>query len=123
MKLHTLLIAFTLATSTFAWAAGEHDHDKGPNGGKIGEFGDTHIELVAKQNTVEVYLSDAKQKAFAPTGYKGIAILTVGGKAQRIELIAAQDKLTGTSPVALPAQPKGVVQITKPDGKTSQVKF
>lgn len=123
MKLPALLIACTLAASASAFAAGDHDHDKGPNGGKIAEFGDTHVELVAKQTTVEVYLSDAKQKAFAPTGYKGVAILTVGGKAQRIELTADQTKLTGTSTVALPAQPKGVVQIVQPNGKTGQAKF
>lgn len=125
MKLSALLVSATLAACTSAFAAGEHghDHDKGPNGGKIAEFGDTHVELVAKQTTVEVYLSDAKQKALAPTGYKGVAILTVGGKAQRIELTAGPDKLTGTSPAALPAQPKGVVQITMPNGKTGQAKF
>jgi hypothetical protein len=119
MKQHALLIALTLAMAGPAIAHGE----KGAHGGSLAENKDFHVELVAKQTSVEVYLTDANEKAMAATGYKGIAILTVGGKAQRIELTPAQDKLTGTSPVALPAQPKGVVQITKPDGKTSQVKF
>jgi hypothetical protein len=119
MKLQALLTAFTLAVSAPALAHSE----KGPHGGRLAENNDFHVELVAKQTSVEVYLSDANEKAMTAAGYKGIAILTVGGKAQRIELTSAQDKLTGTSPVALPAQPKGVVQITKPDGKTSQVKF
>ena len=57
------------------------------------------------------------------TGYKGLAILTVGGKAQRIELTAQDDRLSGTSPIALPAQPNGVVQLTTPDGKTSQGRY
>lgn len=119
MKLHALLIAFSLAAVTPALAHSE----KGPHDGRLAENNDFHVELVAKQTSVEVYLSDANEKAMAATGYKGIAILTVGGKAQRILLTPAQDKLIGTSTVALPAQPKGVIQITKPDGKTSQVKF
>lgn len=119
MKLHALLIAFTL----MAAPAMAHEADKGPHGGRIAENNEFHVELVAKQNSVEVYLTDAKEKELAPAGYKGMAILMVGGKAQRIELKPDQARLIGTSTVALPAQPKGVVQITKPDGKTGQVKF
>jgi hypothetical protein len=119
MKLSALLIAATLATTP----ALAHETEKGPHGGRVVENKDFHVELVTKQTSVEVYLTDSKEKEMAPTGYKGIAILTVGGKAQRIELTPAQDKLTGTSPVALPAQPKGVVQVTAPNGKTGQVKF
>ena len=119
MKLQALLIAFSLAAAAPALAHSE----KGPHGGPLAENNDFHVELVAKQTSVEVYLSDANEKAMAPAGYKGIAILSVGGKAQRIELKPDQARLIGTSPVALPAQPKGVIQITKPDGKTSQVKF
>ena len=82
------------------------------------DAGDYHVELVTKDGIVEVYVSDHDDKPIAIAGYKGIAILSVGGKSQRIVLEASDDRLTGKAAGALPAQPKGVVQITPPAGKT-----
>lgn len=57
-------------------------------------------------------------------GYKGLAILSVGGKSERIELEpAGGNKLSGKASVPVPQNAKGVVRITGPDGKTSQAKF
>ena len=53
-----------------------------------------------------------------PAGFKATGIFVVGGKPQRIELkTESANKLTGTSPVALPATLKGAVQIILPTGK------
>jgi hypothetical protein len=50
--------------------------------------------------------------------------LVVDGKAQRIVLSPADgNRLTGTASVPLPANPKGAVQLSLPDGKTAQGKF
>ena len=101
-----------------------HEVEKGKNGGRIADAGSYHIELVAKGARVEVFLSDADDKPIAATGFKGVAILLVGGKSQRIPL-TPQDgtRLTGSAGAALPAAPKGAVQITGPDGKTAQARF
>jgi 1,6-anhydro-N-acetylmuramate kinase len=101
-----------------------HDVAKGPNGGPVAEAPPHHVELVVKDQTVTVFVTDATDKPLPVTGFKGVAILTVGGKAQRI-VLAPQDgsRLTGTSPVAVPAPAKGVVQLTGPDGKTAQARF
>ncbi|MGE3992724.1 hypothetical protein [Pseudorhodoplanes sp.] len=56
-------------------------------------------------------------------GYKGLALLLVGGKTQRIALEPGDGKLTGKATADLPAKPKGVVQITPPKGKTVSAKF
>ena len=56
---------------------------------------------------------DHDNKPVATAGYKGLAILSTEGKSQRIVLAPADGaKLTGKAEAALPAQPKGVVQIT-----------
>jgi hypothetical protein len=101
-----------------------HEVQKGPNGGRVVDAAPHHVELVIKDQTVTVFVSDADEKPLAVTGFKGLAILTVGGKAQRI-VLAPQDgsRLTGTSPVAVPDTVKGVVQLTGPDGKTTQARF
>jgi hypothetical protein len=79
---------------------------------------------VARSNVIEVFLTDAGDKPVPPAGFKGVAILLVAGKSARIVLEPAGDtRLSGKTANDLPAQPKGVVQITAPNGKTAQAKF
>lgn len=107
-----------IATPAFAHEA------KGPNGGRIVDATPYHIELVVKDRRVAVYLTDANEKPLPVTGFKGIAILLVSGKSQRITLVPDQDsRLAGSAEDALPAEPKGVVQLTDPAGKTAQGRF
>src|SRR5256885_7328717 len=104
--------------------AAAHEAEKGPNGGRVVEAGAHHVELVVKENAVNVFVTDASEKPVSTNGFKGVAIFTIGGKAQRITLEPKEGtRLSGTSPVAVPAQPAGVVQITAPDGKTAQARF
>ena len=73
---------------------------------------------------MNVFVADAGEKPVSIIGFKGVAVFTISGKAQRIPLEPKEGaRLSGTSPVALPAEPAGVVQITAPDGKTAQGRF
>jgi hypothetical protein len=119
-----LPILFCTALFLTASVAVAHEVTKGPNGGRVVDAGPHHVELVVKDRAVAVFVTDASDKPVAIVGFKGLAILTVSGKAQRITL-APQDNthLAGTSAVALPANVRGVVQITGPDGKTAQGRF
>lgn len=106
-----------------AGSASAHDH-KGMHGGRITDAGTYHLEMVVKSDTVEVFISDESEKPVAASGFKGTAILVAGGKSQRIVLAPVDGlRLSGSATAALPNQPKGVVQVTGPDGKTSQAKF
>ena len=121
MNLKALTLVSILAAASPSFA---HEVQKGPNGGRVADAGTYHVELVAKDNTVDIFLTDSEDKAVSPSGFKGTAILVVNGKAQRIVLEAASEaKLTGKASVALPAQPKGAIQLTAPDGKTASAKF
>jgi len=120
MKL-TLLIAaivLTFTSPTFA-------HDAKPrHGGRVVEASERHVEMVAKDSTLDVYLRDHDDKPLKLTGYKGVAILSIEGKSQRIVLEPAGDsQLSGKAAAALPAQPKGVVQLTPPGGRVINAKF
>jgi len=122
MDARFLVIAALLLTPTYAFASGSHDN--GPNGGTVADAGSYHVELVVKSNTVVLFVSDKKDKPVATAGFKAIVIFNVDGKAQRIPLEpSGEAKLSGTTATPLPAQPKGVVQLTAPDGKTAQAKF
>ena len=100
-------------------------HDaKGVHGGRIADAGSYHVELVVKSDAVDVFISDAGEKPVAASGFKGTAILVAGGKSQRVVLAPVDGtRLSGSATVALQDQPKGVVQLTGPDGKTIQAKF
>ena len=115
--------AFAVVFMLAAGTALAHDA-KGPNGGRIMDLGSFHGELTAKGSTVELYVTDTNNKAVAVDRYKGLAVIAVGGKSERIELSpAGGNKLTGTSVVAIPSNAKAVVRLNGPDGKTSQAKF
>jgi hypothetical protein len=120
MKFRYLALCMTLMAAPPAYA---HDA-KGAHGGRIRDAGTYHAELVVKDRTIEVFLIGENDKPVDPKGFRGVAIFNLGGKAERITL-APSDKnaLSGTAATAVPAQPKGAVQITGPDGKTSTAKF
>lgn len=117
-------VSILLAALVIATAAAAHGPGKGPNGGAQVDAGDYHVEMVATDTTLAVYLRDRDDKPVDAGGIKAVGILVVAGKPQRIELKPeGANKLTGVSTVALPGAPKGAVQITLPSGKTVQAKF
>jgi hypothetical protein len=119
-----LRMAFAVGALMLALPALAHDVAKGPNGGRVAEAGEYHVELVAKSNVIEVFLTDVSDKPVAPAGFKGVAILVVSGKSVRVPLEPIADsRLAGQAASAVPAEPKGVVQITAPTGKTAQARF
>jgi len=102
-----------------------YGHDTvGSHGGRVADAGDLHVELVAKGDVIEVYLTDHADTAVPATGYKGVAILVIEGKSQRIALEpSGQAVLSGKAAGALPKAPRGVIQLTPPKGKTVQGRF
>ncbi len=115
-----MLIGALLVSAGSAWA---HD-SRGPHGGRITDAGSYHVEMVVKSDVVDVFISDASDKPVAASGFKATAILVADGKSQRVVLAPVDGvRLSGSATVALPNQPKGVLQLTGPDGKTAQGKF
>ena len=119
MKFATLVLTWALLVTVPALA---HDA-KGHHGGRVADAGGYHVEMVTNGDEIEIFLIDHNNKQMTIAGYKGVAILSVDGKSQRITLEAGDGRLTGKAAAALPAQPKGVVQITPPGGRTVSAKF
>jgi hypothetical protein len=113
------IIAALLATTALA-----HGPNKGPNGGVQVDAGNHHVELVAKDATLAVYLYDENDKPVDAQGAKATGIFLIDGKSQRVEMKPdGGNRLAGTAPILLPTTPKGAVQVTLPDGKSLQAKF
>lgn len=119
------LLAACAAGVLMAASALAHDPRSGPNGGLMVDAGAYHTELLANgSDTVTVFLFDANDQPIESAGFKGNAILVVGGKPARFALEAAEGhKLVGKAPAPVDAGVKGAVQITLPDGTTIQAKF
>ncbi|MFG1280276.1 hypothetical protein [Xanthobacter autotrophicus] len=102
-----------------------HEPGTGAHGGVRVDAGHYHAELVADgKPAVSLYLSDGSDKPVPADGFKANAILVVDGKALRFPLSpAGGSRLAGTAPVAIPKGVKGVVQISAPDGATTQAKY
>ncbi len=124
MLIRRFLTAGTLALALPLCAHRACAHDgTGHHGGRIADAGPYHIELVTRDRRVEVTIYDAKETAVSPAGFKGTAILVVGGKPARVVLAPSGAGLSGEAEVALGAAPRGVVQITGPDGAAASGKF
>jgi hypothetical protein len=113
-----------LAVLAVAVTAHAHDPDRGKNGGRQVDAGRYHVELVAKDRSVAVYISDEQEVPIDASGFKATGIFVVGGKPLRIEIKhETANKLSGPSTVVLPADLKGAVQIMLPGGGTVQARF
>lgn len=119
------LVPALLALSLSATPLLAHEPGTGAHGGVRVDAGHYHAELVADGTpAVALYLSDGSDKPVAAAGFKANAILVVDGKAQRFPLSpAGGNRLAGTAAVAIPKGVKGAVQITAPDGSSTQAKY
>ena len=114
---------FILAALLMAAPAMAHDPNA-RHGGRIVHAGNYHVEMTSSGKTIDVFLLGHDDKPITAEGYKGVAILAIAGKSQRVTLAAADvNRLTGTSETDLPEEPKGVVQITAPTGAVTQARF
>jgi len=121
MGLKTIMATALILAPLWAFA---HSARIGPNGGPQVDAGNLHVEYVARDTVMTFFVRDHNDKPVATAGFKGTAIFVLDGKPQRIPLTpAGENRLTGTAPVTLPAQPKGAVQITTPSGATIQGRF
>ena len=118
LKCFALGVALLIAVPTYAHEA------EAPHGGRVVDAGSYHAELVAKDKAIEVFLTGEDDKPVDLGGFKGVAIFNLGGKAERIVLVPSEKgALRGEALATLPPNPKGVIQLTAPNGKTATARF
>ena len=104
-------------------AASAHD-TKGVNGGRVSDAGAYHVELVLREASVDVFVSDANERPLGAAGFKATAVVVLEGKPHRIALEPQGNaRLSGKAPAPLSPDVKAAVQLTAPDGKTAQARF
>lgn len=80
------LTAASLAGPAFAHSEGA----RGPNGGAIGEVGDRHVELLARDGEIRIWLLDERDRPVSAAGVSGSLIVLSGGRQQTVRLEQAE---------------------------------
>lgn len=124
MKKHLALL--TSATLTFtapAMAADGHTH-QGKNGGKVVETGHHHMEIVAKDGVLQVYLAHDDGKAEDVSGAKATATVLSEGKKEDVALSPdPANFLKGTGTFKAIKGTTIVVTLTMPGHKPEQARI
>lgn len=124
MKKVHLLFALTLGVSSLAWAAGDHDHGhehKPLHGGIVTEVKDMDFELVAKSDSIHLYLRDHGKPVDVSKASAKVTLLS-GNQTQEVNLQADGDKLAAKGSFSIFSGTKVVAQVNYA-GKASNARF
>lgn len=122
MKLKTLAILATFAVSAAtAQAAGNHDHTP-KFGGVVVETKAGDLEIVAKTDVIQVYVSD-HGKAVKLDGAKAKVTLLNGSEKTEADLTPAGDKLEAKGTFKVAKGTKGIALVTVVGKPTATARF
>ncbi len=122
MKLTQLIAALALAATGAVFAADGHSHDPKPlHGGVVVEVKDIEYELVAKPDSLQLYLRDHGKPVDVSQASSKLTLL-VGADKQEVELKPAGDKLEAKGSFKVAASTKVVAVITRA-GQSSSARF
>ena len=117
-----LFIASAVAVAAFAGSPAFAEVLTPMHGGQVVEVNERHIELVAKEGAVEVFVADHNNKPIATEGASGKATQIVDGKKVEVTLApGGGNKLAGASPLPNP-KASTVVNLTL-GGKSISARF
>ena len=114
MKPIHLLAAVSLCISGLAFAAGGHEHGhthKPLHGGVVSEVKDMDYELVAKPDSIQLYLRDHGKPADITKGSAKITVLS-GNQKQEINLIPDGERFLANGAFAIAPSAKAVAQVS-----------
>jgi hypothetical protein len=115
LNMNVRSLAFALSLCLIVATAWGHGPARGPNGGQMQDLAGGHVELVAQDNEIVVYLFDAEYKPISAQGAVATAAILVQGKQETLTLQPAEGNVMRGRGV-FPAHPglKVVVSLTLP---------
>jgi hypothetical protein len=124
MKLIHLLVALVLTLSSGAFAAGGHDHGHehtSLHGGVVAEAKDIDFELVAKPDSLRLYVRDHGKPVDVAKANAKVTLLA-GGVKQEVALKPSGDRLEAMGQFKV-AGAKAVALVTLPGKPAVTVRF
>jgi hypothetical protein len=120
-KLLISILALIVASAASAHAAGDH---AGKYGGKVVESGHHHLEVVAKDGGLEIYVEGEDGKPEDVSKAKATAVVLAEGKKHDVELTpAAGNLLKGSGSFKAAKGTTIVITLTMPDHKPEQARI
>ena len=118
-----LLTGFLAVSAGTALAHGEAR--RGVNGGVIGDLGERHIEMLARDSEIRIWLLDAQDKPVPATGASGSLIVLAQGRPQnvRLEMGEAGAYLVGRGDFQAEPGMRVVASMTLPGQTQRQARF
>lgn len=125
LKRLALGLAAIVVASGLAIAHDEHAHDHDPkHGGILVHSGDHHLELVAEDGALRLYVTDEHGKPETIEGAKATATVLSDGKTEAVTLApAGENVLEGTGSFTAAKGTTVVVTLTLPDHEAEQARF
>jgi hypothetical protein len=115
---------FLAAAAALTLALPAHAHDAKPmHGGKVVDAADHHLELVAKDGTLTLYVRNEQDKPEAVKDAKATATVLSGGKQEVVTLTPGTDSLSGKGALPIAKGTRVVVSLTMPGRKAVQARF
>lgn len=120
-----LIAAFLATAPVAAVAQHKHSHDvAAPNGGRVEHVGASHLELILKDSTVQVYLYDEDMKAASIQGAEITVTVQSQGKRETIKLQPAGPNLMqGKGTLSAGKDARAVVALKLPGKPIVQARF
>jgi hypothetical protein len=106
-----LFAASAFALNTAALAAGEHEHGKPQHGGVVAETKTMDLELVAKPELIQLYVSDHGKPIKIDTASAKLTLLT-GSEKSEVPLALVGDKLEAKGSFKVAKGTKAVAVVT-----------
>lgn len=123
MMLRSLVLA--LSISLIAAPASAHAPGLGPNGGQIQHLGNNaHVEVVARDNSILIYLFTPDNVPVPAEGVKATATVLSDGKPETIPLqVTGSNVMQGKGNFRAQPGMKVVLSIALPGGRPVQSRF
>lgn len=119
LTLSVLAFGMGIATATAGDISG-----KGPNGGRIGDAGDYHVEFVSKGTEASAFIYDHNNKPVDAEKFSGtVSFLDAGDTVSASLAPKGGNRLDGVLVKSLPESGRVIVTVKSADGKQGQARF
>lgn len=121
--MRALLIPAMLSLTLISAQAGDVS-GKGPNGGRLADTGNMHVEFLTKGGDISVYTFDHDNKPVPSAGTTGRVTVQEKGATRSVQLAAqAPNKLAGKLDQPLSSGARAILSLTPKGEKPVQARF
>lgn len=119
-----LVIAIAALVTTTSLAVAGDVSGKGPNGGRMADAGNFHVEFLSKGTDVIVHVFDHDNRPVSSAGMTGRLTVQEKGKTRTADLKPEDpNRLTGTLDAPFVAGARVIISLTPKSGKPAQARY